>query len=64
MSAIHPEDFLRFFEEADGIQFMDAITGKSALEVLRERNHSKPAKKSDFDLWLEVTKLEQKIGTL
>jgi hypothetical protein len=65
MSAIRPEDFLRFFE-ANGIRFIDAVTGKPALDVLREQNCSKPAKKSDFDLWLEeqdqAPKLEQKTG--
>lgn len=67
MSAIRPEDFLRFFE-ANGIRFTDAVTGKPALEVLREKSHNTAAKKSDFDLWLEEqgedTKLGLKMGEL
>lgn len=66
MSAIRPEGLLRFFEKANGIQFIDAITGKPALEAMREQKCNKSAKKSDFDLWLEeqdeATKLEQKMG--
>lgn len=66
MSAICPGDLMRFFEEENGIQFIDVATGKPALELMTERGHGKP--ESDYDLWLEgqdeATKLEQKMGEL
>ena len=63
MSAIRPEDLLRYFENANGVRFMDMRTGRPALEVLQEERG-----KSDYDRWLETqdkaTQLEHKIGEL
>ncbi|HZW18209.1 MAG TPA: hypothetical protein VFF71_05330 [Luteimonas sp.] len=68
MSAIHPEDFTRFFEETCGVRFVDAATGKPALEVIQQEGLSKSEGKSDYDLWLEeqdeATRLEHKMGAL
>ena len=68
MSAIRPEDLLRYFEETQGIQFMDASTGKRALEVLQEAKHGSSEGKSDYDQWLEAqdeaTKLELKMAEI
>ncbi len=33
MSAIRPEDFLRYFEDAHSIRFMDTATGRPALDI-------------------------------
>ena len=63
MSAIRPEDLLRYFEKANGVCFMDMRTGRPALEILHEEKE-----KSDHDRWLEAqdeaTQLEQKMGAL
>jgi hypothetical protein len=68
MSAIRPEDLLRYFEETQGIQFMDASTGKRALEVLQKTKHASSDGKSDYDQWLEAqdeaTKLELKMAEI
>ena len=66
MSAIRPEDLLRYFEQANGVRFMDASTGRPALEVLQEAKHAAAEEKSDYDRWLEeqdeATKIKQKMG--
>ena len=66
MSAIRPEDLLRYFEEANGVRFMDASTGRPALEVLRQTRRAE--ERSDYDRWLdeqdEATQLEHKMGAL
>lgn len=66
MSAIRPEDFLRYFEDAHSIRFMDAATGRPALDILMKEKRSMPTQPSDYDLWLEqqdeTTRLEQKTG--
>jgi hypothetical protein len=60
MSAIRPEDFMRFFEKTTGVRFVDIRTGRPALEILQEEKE-----KSDHDRWLEAqdeaTQREQKI---
>ena len=61
MSAIRPEDLLRYFEKANGVCFMDMHTGRPALEVLQ-----KEKEKSDYDRWPETqdeaTQGEHKMG--
>lgn len=68
MSIIRPEDLLRYFEEANGIRFMDVSTGKPALEVLQNAKPGKSEGSADYDRWLEAqddaTKLEHKMGAL
>lgn len=68
MNTIRPEDFLRFCEETYDLQFMDAATGKPALELLQKQMPSRPPGKSDYDLWLEeqdeATKLEHRMAEL
>lgn len=68
MSIIKPEDFMRFFEENCGVQFIDVESGKPALQALQEQSGRMLTKKSDFDLWLEEqdeeTKLEMQMGEL
>lgn len=68
MSAIRPEDLLRYFEKANGVRFMDVRTGKPALEVLQEAKRAGAEEKSDYDRWLEeqdeATQLEHKMGEL
>lgn len=63
MSAIRPEDLLRYFEKANGVCFMDMRTGRPALEVLQEEKE-----KSDYDRWLEtqdeMTQHEHNMGAL
>jgi hypothetical protein len=49
MSAITPEEFMRFFEKTTGARFVDTRTGRPALEVLQEEKQ-----KSDYDRWLEA----------
>jgi post-segregation antitoxin (ccd killing protein) len=61
MSAIRPEDFMRFFEKTTGARFVDVRTGRPALEVLQEE-----IQKSDYDRWLEeqdeATQRQYKMG--
>ncbi len=61
MSAIRPEDFMRFFEKTTGTRFVDVRTGRPALEVLQEEKQ-----KSDYDRWLEeqdeATQRQYKMG--
>lgn len=61
MSAIRPEDFMRFFEKTTGTRFVDVRTGRPALAVLQEENQ-----KSDYDRWLEeqdeATQRQYKMG--
>ena len=68
MSAIRPEDFLRYFEKANDVRFIDVHTGKPALEILQEAKRAGAEEKSDYDRWLEAqdeaTQLEHKIGEL
>ncbi|MCK6412511.1 MAG: hypothetical protein L6Q55_08845 [Azonexus sp.] len=68
MSAIRPEDLLRYFEKANGVRFMDVRTGKPALDVLQEAKRAGAEGKSDYDRWLEeqdeATQLEHKMGEL
>lgn len=63
MSAIRPEDLLRYFEKANGVRFMDMRTGRPALDVLQEEKE-----KSDYDRWLEAqdeaTQREHNMGAL
>lgn len=63
MSAIRPEDLLRYFEKANGVRFIDTRTGKPALDVLQAAKE-----KTDYDRWLEAqdeaTQLEHKMGAL
>lgn len=63
ITAEHP---LKFFEDTAGVKFIDAETGKSALESIAENKANE--KKSDYDLWLEQqnegVKLEQEMGSL
>lgn len=63
MSAIRPQDLLRYFEKANGVCFMDMRTGRPSLEVLQEEKE-----KSDYDRWLEAqdeaTQGEHKMGAL
>lgn len=65
MSAIRPEDLLRYFEKTNGVRFVDAHTGKPAVEVLQE---AKRTGALDYDRWLEAqdeaTQLEHKMGEL
>ncbi|OGF22742.1 hypothetical protein A2Y83_03815 [Candidatus Falkowbacteria bacterium RBG_13_39_14] len=62
---ISPEDFIKFFEETSGVRFIDADTGKSALEILA---NNKKEEKSDYDLWLEQqdesVKIEHEMGAI
>jgi hypothetical protein len=62
---IDAEALMRFFEETTDVRFVDAETGKPALEVLAMK---KSEKKSDYDLWLEQqdedTKLAHKMGEI
>lgn len=62
---INAESFMKFFEETAGVKFVDAETGKPALEILAE---NKTEVKSDYDIWLEQqdedTKLAQEMGEL
>ena len=62
---INAENFMKFFEETTGVKFVNAGTGKSALDVLAEK---KSGKKSDYDLWLEQqnesTKRAHEMGEL
>lgn len=61
MSAIRPEDFMRFFEKTTGALFVDVRTGRPALEVLQEEKQ-----KSAYDRWLEeqdeATQRQYKMG--
>lgn len=63
MSAIRPEDLLRYFEQANGVRFVDMHTRKPALDVLQEAKG-----KSDYDRWLEAQdeaiQLEHTMGAL
>lgn len=60
MSAIRPEDFMRFFEKTTGVRAVDAHTRRPALEVMQEED------KTHYDRWLaaqdEATRLEHKMG--
>jgi len=62
---IDAESFLKFFEEAAGVKFVDDETGKPALELLDKK---KSEKKSDYDFWLEQqdedTKRAHKMGEI
>jgi len=64
-SPITAEDFMKFFEETASVKFVDADTGKPALEVLAQ---NKAEAKSDYDIWLEQqvedTKQAHKMGEL
>jgi hypothetical protein len=61
MSFIRPKDFMRFFEKTTGARFVDALTGRSVLEVLQEEKE-----KFNYDRWLETqdetTQREYKMG--
>lgn len=64
MSAIRPIDLVRYFEQAEGLKFVDADTGKPILELLETLSNRAEAK-SDYELWLdeqdESTKLEHRM---
>ena len=47
---INAEEFMKFFEENTGVQFIDVVTGEPALKVIAKK---KAEKKSDYDIWLE-----------
>jgi hypothetical protein len=50
---------MEFFEKECGVQFIDASTGKKALDIIAENEQRKsnlynnPAYKSDYDIYLE-----------
>ena len=62
---ISPEEFIKFFEKAANVRFIDVDTRKSALEVIAK---NKSGEVSAYDQWLEQqdedVKLEQKMGAL
>lgn len=68
MSGITPEALIRFFEETQGVCFIDTKTGKLVTDLLEESRNLKSAQKSDFELWLEgqdeATKLEHQMGAI
>ncbi len=62
-SPITAENFMKFFEETTGVEFVDADTGNPVLEILAK---NKADIKSDYDIWLEQqdedTKRAHKMG--
>lgn len=68
MSGITAEALIRFFEETQGVLFVDAMTGKPISDLLGESRHFNSAQKSDFELWLEgqdeETQLEHQMGAI
>ncbi|MEK7619463.1 MAG: hypothetical protein AAB416_04505 [Patescibacteria group bacterium] len=63
--AINPKNFIKFFEQTAGVQFVDADTGESALKTIAK---NKLEGASDYDVWLEQQdesiKTEQEMGYL
>ena len=62
---ISPEEFIKFFEKAANVRFIDVDTRKPALEVIAK---NKSGEVSAYYQWLEQqdedVKLEQKMGAL
>jgi len=55
---IDAKSFMEFFEKECGVKFVDAETGRDALDVVTERDrknipYGHPAYKSDYDRFLE-----------
>ena len=56
---IDAKSFMEFFEKEYGVTFVDAQTGKKALDVITEKEqirsnpYNDPAYKSDYDRFLE-----------
>jgi len=62
---ISPEEFIKFFEKAANVRFIDVDTRKPVLEVIAK---NKSGEVSGYDQWLEQqdedVQLEQKMGAL
>lgn len=65
-SPFKPEDVLKFFEKSARVKFIDADTGKLALDILKKKKEEE--QKSDYDRWLEEqdddVKKEHEMGAL
>lgn len=68
MNGIRLEDFVRYFEKAADIQFIDSATGKPVLELILEQSGKPSPVKSGYEQWLdeqdEATRLEHQMGAI